>query len=108
MIYATINEADKVTINVTGKKYINSPIIPGQNNKGKKGANVVKVPDNTGKNTSPVATLAACTIGTLPLSKIRCVFSITTIASSTTIPSPSKKENNTIMFMVKLKWNTPP
>ena len=59
------------------------------------------VPENTGKNTSPVACFAACLMGIFPLPKIRWVFSITTIASSTTIPKASKKENNTIMFMVK-------
>ena len=61
---------------------------------------MVSVPDNTGKNTSPAAILAAFTMGTFPLSKIRCVFSITTIASSTTIPSANKKEKSTIIFKV--------
>ena len=80
---------------------MNLPITPGQNAKGTKGASVVMVPEKTGKNTSPVACFAACLIGIFPLPKIRWVFSITTIASSTTIPNASKKENNTIMFMVK-------
>jgi hypothetical protein len=61
---------------------------------------VVMVPENTGRNTSPAAILAASLIGTFPLAKIRCVFSITTMASSTTIPSASRKENSTIMFSV--------
>jgi hypothetical protein len=56
---------------VIGRKNINSPIIPSQKASGIKGANVVKVPAKTGKNTSPVADLAALIIGTLPLSKIR-------------------------------------
>ncbi|MNZ61399.1 hypothetical protein D3C78_794950 [compost metagenome] len=80
---------------------MNFPITPCQKANGINGASVVNVPDNTGKNTSPVAILAACLIGIRPLSKIRCVFSITTIASSTTIPSASRNENNTIMFKVK-------
>ena len=62
---------------------------------------MVNVPERTGRKTSPVANLAAFLIGILPLSKIRCVFSITTIASSTTIPSAKRKENNTIIFKVK-------
>ncbi|MCY1521779.1 hypothetical protein D9M68_566060 [compost metagenome] len=95
-------------MSVTGRKNINLPIIPGQNKSGAKGASVVNVPENTGRKTSPAAILAAFTIGILPLSKIRCVFSITTMASSTTIPNPNRKENKTIMFMVKLKPNIPP
>ena len=82
---------------------MNSPITPFQKASGINGANVVAVPLNTGKNTSPAAIFAAFFIGTLPLSKIRCVFSITTIASSTTIPSANKNANNTIMFIVKPK-----
>ena len=76
-------------------------MMPGQKASGTNGISVVAVPANTGRKTSPVAILAACAIGILPLSNIRCVFSITTIASSTTIPSASRKENNTIMFIVK-------
>ena len=89
-----------VIINVIGKPFINEPIIPGQNNKGKNGAKVVIVPASTGRNTSPAAFLAAVLIGTFPFAKILCVFSITTIASSTTIPNPSKKANNTIKFIL--------
>ena len=74
--------------------------MPFQNNKGINGAKVVRVPEKTGKNTSPAAILAASTILLLPFSKMRCVFSITTIASSTTIPKANKNENNTIMFKV--------
>ena len=65
-MYATTNEANKVIINVTGKKNINLPIMPGQKSKGTKGARVVSVPESTGKNTSPAAAFAALTIGTLP------------------------------------------
>ena len=71
-----------------------------QNASGIKGASVVIVPENTGKNTSPAAIFAALAIGTFPLAKMRCVFSITTMASSTTMPKASRKENSTIMFSV--------
>lgn len=77
------------------------PIKLFQKASGTKGAKVVIVPENTGRNTSPAAILAASLIGTFPLAKIRCVFSITTMASSTTIPSASRNENNTIIFNVK-------
>ena len=49
-------------IKVTGKKYMNFPTTPCQNANGKKGARVVKVPENTGRKTSPAAFLAALTI----------------------------------------------
>ena len=74
---------------------------PPQKANGTKGARVVAVPLKTGRKISPAAFLAAILMGTFPLSKIRWVFSMTTIASSTTIPRPNKKLNNTIMFMVK-------
>ena len=79
-------------------------MIPGQNNKGKNGAKVVMVPANTGINTSPAAILAEVVAVSLPLpcTKIRWVFSITTMASSTIIPSPNKSANNTIKFKVML------
>ena len=80
---------------------MNLPITPGQKANGTNGASTTSVPDNTGKNTSPAAILAALRMGTLPLSNTRCVFSITTIASSTTIPSASRKENRVIIFKVK-------
>jgi len=40
---------------VTGMKYMNLPVIPGQKARGKKGASVVSVPDRIGLNTSPAA-----------------------------------------------------
>ena len=79
---------------------MNLPMIPGQNNKGKKGARVVTVPESTGTKTSPAAIFAARTIGTFPLPNIRCVFSITTMASSTIIPNPNNNANNTIKLSV--------
>ena len=88
-------------IKVTGRKNMNFPMIPGQKAKGTKGANVVMVPENTGRNTSPAALLAASLMGTLPFLNIRWVFSITTMASSTTIPKASKKAKRTIIFKLK-------
>ena len=79
-------------------------MIPGQNNNGKNGAKVVMVPANTGINTSPAAILAEVVAVSLPLpcTKIRWVFSITTIASSTIIPNPNNRANSTIKFNVIL------
>ena len=83
---------------------MNLPMIPGQNNNGKNGAKVVMVPANTGINTSPAAILAEVVAVNLPLpcTKIRWVFSITTMASSTIMPSPNKRANSTIKFKVIL------
>jgi hypothetical protein len=47
---------------------MNLPIIPLQNASGINGASVVIVPDNTGKNTSPAAILAATLMFRFPLS----------------------------------------
>ena len=83
---------------------MNFPMMPGQNSKGIKGANVVSVPAKTGTNTSPAAYLAASTllIFPFPCEKILCVFSITTMASSTTIPKPNKSANSTMKLSVTL------
>ena len=88
-------------IKVTGRKYMNLPTTPCQNANGKNGASVVSVPDKTGRNTSPAAFFAESTIPNPSSWKIRWVFSITTMASSTTIPKASKKENRTIKFRLK-------
>ena len=89
-------------MSMAGKYTINFPIIPGQNNKGKKGAKVVMVPAKTGIKTSPAAIFAEVVAVNLPFpcTKIRCVFSITTMASSTIIPKPNNRANNTIKFKV--------
>ena len=86
-----------------GKYIINLPTMPGQNASGKNGAMVVSVPVKIGRNTSPAAIFAASIILKLspfPSRKILCVFSTTTIASSTTIPSAKMKANITSMFIV--------
>lgn len=75
-------------------------MIPSQNASGINGASVVSVPESTGRKTSPAASFAAFIIPIPWFSKkIRCVFSITTIASSTTIPSASRNAKSTIMFI---------
>ena len=89
-------------MSMMGKYTMNRPIIPGQKSNGKKGANVVSVPANTGTNTSPAAILAAVMVDIFPLAsvKMRWVFSITTIASSTIIPNPNNSANSTIKLSV--------
>ena len=79
-------------------------MMPGQKSSGMKGASVVRVPASTGMKTSPAANLAAslALIFPFPCEKILCVFSITTIASSTTMPRPKSSANNTMKFSVTL------
>ena len=91
-------------IKVIGRNFMNSPTIPGQNNKGKKGDIVVNVPDNTGTKTSEAANFTASTIlNFLKLLNKRWAFSMTTMASSTTIPKLNKKAKSTMVFKVKSK-----
>ena len=79
--------------------------MPGQKSSGKNGARVVSVPARTGIQTSPAAIRADMVAESLPLlsTNILCVFSITTIASSTIIPRPNNRANNTIKFRVMLE-----
>ncbi len=79
---------------------MNLPINPFHKRRGKNGASVVNVPANTGSHTSPAASFAERTIGTLPLLYILCVFSITTMASSTIIPKPKSNAKRTMKLSV--------
>ena len=56
---ATNNDEPKTIINVMGKNFINSPIIPGQSASGTKAARVVAVEEIIGQATSPAPYLAA-------------------------------------------------
>ena len=100
---ATINEANSVAISVMGKYRMNSPMMPGQNMSGTNGATLTSVPLNTGKKTSPAAFFTAKLMGMFSSWKIRCVFSMTTIASSTTMPNASRKANMTTVLSVNLR-----
>ena len=86
---------------------MNLPIIPGQKSNGKNGASVVSVPESTGIKISPAAIFADSIVESFPLfsMKIRCVFSITTIASSTIIPKPKSNAKSTMKFNVTLTTN---
>ena len=87
---------------MVGRYTINLPMIPGQNRSGKNGASVVMVPASTGIKTSPAAIFAALLTLNLPLpsTNMRCVFSMTTMASSTIIPKPNRRANSTIKLRV--------
>ena len=85
-----------------GRYTMNLPMIPGQKSNGKNGARVVMVPARTGINISPAAIFVArfTPIFPLPSVKILCAFSITTMASSTMIPSPKSNAKSTMKFKV--------
>ena len=87
-------------IRVSGRYFMNSPMMPGQNAIGAKAASVVAVAAMTGIATSAVPSLAAF-FRSWPCSMNRYVFSTTTIALSTSIPSARMRLNSTTMFMVK-------
>lgn len=76
MIKATTSDAASVKMSMVGRYTMNLPMMPGQNKSGKKGANVVSVPANTGINTSPAATLAEKAVLSLPFpsTNILCIF----------------------------------
>ena len=71
---------------------MNSPNTPPIENIGRKAAIVVKVETITGQKTS-FAPRDAASIGFMPFSIWRYIFSVTMIASSTIIPSTIKKAN---------------
>ena len=102
MIKATTKDAASVKMSIVGRYIMNFPMMPGQKSNGKKGARVVTVPAKTGINTSPAAIRAAIPVGMRPFPciKMRWVFSITTMASSTIIPSPNNNANSTIKLRV--------
>ncbi len=92
------SEEVKTIINVIGMYDINSPIILRQKSSGTKAASVVAVDEIIGIATSPVACFAA-SITEYPLSTNRCMFSVTTIALSTSIPNARINEKRTIILM---------
>ena len=96
---ATKRDEDRVTIRVMGRYFMNSPMIPGQKTMGKKAASVVRVEPITGQATSPVAFMAASTRG-MPCCMYRYIFSIITMALSTSIPRARVKENKTTIFKI--------
>ncbi|MNS03867.1 hypothetical protein D3C72_352130 [compost metagenome] len=96
---ATNKEADKVTVNVIGKYFMNLPIVPGQRAKGRNAIKVVAVEEITGQAISPIPILDAST-RLSPFFILANTLSTTTIPSSTSIPSPITNPKSTIVFKV--------
>jgi hypothetical protein len=92
-------EADNVTISVIGMYFMNSPTMPGQNRRGEKAATRVMVAAITGPAMRCEAAAKAsrrCT----PIDIWRSAYSVTMIASSTSIPTARISENSTTMLTV--------
>ena len=82
-----------------GISFMNSPIVPPIIIEGKKAKIVVMDATKTGSAISFVPTIAA-SFGFSPSSSFCCIFSATTMASSTTIPRATKTPISETIFMV--------
>ena len=96
---ATKSEATRVTITVMGRYFMNSPMMPGQKTRGPKAQIVVSVEAITGAVTWLVPCSAA-SVRLMPMPRCRKMFSTTTIALSTSMPSARISEKSTTMFSV--------
>ena len=99
MIRPTNKELASTTMSVIGRNFMNSPMMPGHMSSGMNTATVVAVLAMIGQATSPMPFLAARN-GDCPSLMRRCVFSITTMPLSTSMPSASTRLKSTIMFSV--------
>ena len=84
---------------VTENCLYNSPVIPGIKATGTKTANSTKVVAIIGPETCSIALVTASLMGNCSSFKIRSTFSITIMASSTTIPMASTKPNKVMVLI---------
>ena len=87
---------------INGIATINFPCVPGTKNMGAKETIVVSTPNTTGTHTSLVPSMAPVT-PCLSLACLLSMFSATTIASSTTMPSTKMNARSEIMLIVTSK-----
>ena len=95
----SIKEATTKAETAIGISFITSPIVPLIINIGKNEKSVVKEAIVTGFTISFAPKIAA-SLGGNPSSICCCIFSLTTIASSTTIPIAIKTPTREIIFIV--------
>ena len=100
---ASNNDAKSAIETTLGNTFRNLPIIPSIIRSGIKAATVVKTAAITGHMTSE-APLTAASFGSIPSSMFLWTFSITTIASSTTIPSTRTSAKRLRLFIVIPKY----
>ena len=106
-VNATMPEITTETAIVTANCLYNCPVIPDRNATGINTASSTSTIAMTGPVTSSIACLAA-SFGGRPNSVIlRSTFSITTIASSTTIPMASTMPNSVSMLIEKPNASMP-
>ena len=92
-------DAASVTISVIGRYFMKSPTMPGQNSSGEKAAMRVSVAAMTGPDMRLAASSKAISLG-MPSDMRRSAYSVTMIASSTSMPTARMSENSTIMLIV--------
>ena len=88
-----------VLMKAKGITAMNLPITPETKQSGRNVITVVNTLEITLGTTSTVPSIAACTRG-LPIRRCRSTLSLTTIASSTTIPIAIRKANIESMLSV--------
>ena len=81
---------------------MNLPDRPGQNRIGRKAASVVAIDTDTGQNIRFAAATYA-SLGDMPSAILRSAYSVTTMAPSISMPSPSSMPNITMKLNVKPK-----
>ena len=103
---ASINEPNKATVTTSGITSINFPRVPEILSIGRNAAIILNVNATIGQKTS-LAPIFDAAIGSIPFSICLYVFSVTMIASSTTIPKATRNANNETIFIVKPKIYIP-
>ena len=103
---ATTSEANTAKAAVQPNCLKNLPGTPLMNAVGKNTATRVKVVAITARPISSAASMAALN-GVLPMCKCRSMFSTSTIASSTKIPTTRDKANKLMTLMEKPRYHMP-
>ena len=98
-VSALTEEMITATEMVTENCWYNLPVIPGMNATGTNTASNTSVVAITGPVTSAIALVTASRIGSFSSTRIRSTFSITTIASSTTMPIARTSPNSVMVLM---------
>ena len=86
-------------MNAKGMTAMNFPITPETNKSGRNVITVVITPDTTDGSTSAVPSIAAW-VGPFPILRCRSTLSLTTIASSTSMPTAMRNANIESMLSV--------
>ena len=102
-VIATISDINIANVMVSAWSRNNCPATPCTNTSGKNTATVVRVDAITAIETSRAPLTAACRI-VAPASRMRAMFSSTTIESSTTIPVASASPPSDMTLRLTPAW----